>query len=337
MSKQVDLDQLFNRDFDSYQIDTSPAFDLAMEKKIKRMKWLYYMKWTLGIAIIGGLLIASIVFINKDRKADQTHQNPNKLVELNKTVEPSEIGIINKEEFEESIPISNNQSGAIEESFINEPPQETFDESRIPIAEISTFEFEETHTDDISIEISRKVEFEEITINNKTVSIDYQVEREVLVEKINFTLPSIPIKAEKAKKQKKQKDKVKKQKDYAKAAVTTEAETKKPKKKQNEKVKQEDIAIIPTIKSRESYQKSKPSKQKVSNEKTQNEASTALVIKPKKVKRVHKPSDFSGSIELGFSPIFFKNMAAPYEPNEDTVTFFITNKKAIRYQADSNL
>lgn len=327
MAKQVDFDQLFNRDFDSYQKDTSTAFDVAMEKKIKRMKWLHYMKWTLGIAIIGGLLIASIVFINKDGKADQTHQNPKELVELNKTDEPAEIGMINKEELEESIPISNTQSGVIEESFINEPPQENFGESIIPIAKHSSVEKENTQTKDVPVDILRRIEFEEIPNKTETISIDYLVQREALVKKSHSVLPSIPIKVEKAKQQKKQKDKAKKKKEKAKAASIVASETKKPKKKRNKKVKQEDITIVPPIESSDSYQKSKPSKQKISNEKVQDDASSAMVLKIKKPQKEKKPSDFSGSIELGFAPIYFNNMAAPYEPENDTVTVFITNKK----------
>lgn len=326
MANQVDLDRLFNRDFDSYKKETSTQFDLLMEKKIKRRKWLYYLKWTLGIAIIGGLLIASMVFINKDGQAGQTHQNPSELIELNNTLKTTEIELINSEDIEGSIPIRNTQSGVIEESFINEPPPGNLEETMIPIQKNSFAEHKETHTNDRSIKNTRSLVFEEILVKTESISIDYQVQREALVTKSYSVLPSIPLKAEKPKKQKRQKEKAKKKKVKSNVMVATETKKAK-KKKRNKKVKEVDITIASSIESKDSYQKSKPRRQKISNQKVQNNASSALVLKPIKPKKEKKPSDFSGSIEFGFAPIYFKNMAVAYEPENDTVTVFITNKK----------
>ena len=44
MAKQVDLDQLFNRDFDGFQAETSTEFDAAMENKVKQMQRVRYFK-----------------------------------------------------------------------------------------------------------------------------------------------------------------------------------------------------------------------------------------------------------------------------------------------------
>lgn len=322
MSKQVDLELLFNRDFDQFQKDTSSQFDNAMEKKIKRMQWLKYFKWVLGILIISGTLFTSILLMNKDGNADQTHHHATELVEPNKLVEASEIKIMEEEEISESMPIYNTSSGVLEGSLVNESPQKKSE--NVNIVKVKTL------IEDENIVKHAEFVFEEKFPSKKEINtIDYEQTRFPIPKRNTLALPSILIEKEKRKPQRKKKKSLKQKKEDIIPALTVSTETKKTKenKRKQKQKKEEAIPVVTSAEIEISQSKTKLKKQNISNEKTQNEASEALVMKPKKVKRVRKASDFSGSIEFGFSPIFFKNMSAPYEPNRDSVTFFITNKK----------
>lgn len=329
MSKQVDIDQLFNRDFDNFQKDTSSNFDLAIESKIKRMQWFKYWKWILGLTIISASLLTAIILINKEVDAVQAQYHSTALVELNETKTTTEIESIKEGELEESIPKSSTRSGVLEDSFIHEPPQKNDEEFIIPNLKSKSVEDDLSPVKEHSIENSRSLVFEKIPIHSEVIYLDFQVEREVLVGKSHSALPSIPIKIEQVKKEKKHKEKQKKQKDenIKTSSPSMSSEAKKAKKNRTKKTKKVNISKAASIEVKDINQKTKSQKQKTSNQKTQNESSSALVLKSPKPPKEKKPLNFSGSIELGFTPVFFKNMAAPYEPNEDSVTFFITNKK----------
>ncbi|NPD46322.1 MULTISPECIES: outer membrane beta-barrel protein [unclassified Lentimicrobium] len=329
MSKQVDIDQLFNRDFDNFQKDTSSNFDLAMESKIKRMQWFKYWKWILGLTIISASLLTTIILINKEVDAVQTQYHSTELVELNETKTTTEIESIKEGELEESIPKSSTQSGVLEDSFIHEPPQRNNKESIILSMKSKSIEDDLSPVKELNIENSRSLVFEKIPFHSEVIYLDFQVEREVLAEKSVSALPSIPIKIEQVKKEKKHKEKQKKKKEenIKTSSSSMSLEAKKDKKKRNKKEKKENISMAASVEVKDTYHKTKSQKQKTSNQKAQNEPSSALVLKSSKPPKEKKPLNFSGSIELGFTPVFFKNMAAPLEPENDTVTFFLNNKK----------
>lgn len=310
MNNKVDIDQLFNRDFDNYNKDTSPQLDIAMEKKIKRKQRIFYFKWSIGIIIIIALLISTIVFINKEEIKSQTQENS--------------IGMSNTQGAE-MIQVPKSSDPTLHEkdktSEINKHKPEIKDEDLKKISShdisrdlISTknkisLDNDELNPSEGNYNTSRVSKLDKILTNLDAISIEYQAEREELVKKNGLGLVSKSFKSKKV---------IKKKKRKPKANFSNKSETKKAKKKRIKKTKEE-------VK----FQKPELKKQKISNLKKQGHISSVMVPKAKKPKKEKTPSDFSGNIGFGFAPIYFINMQANLEPDNDTVTTFNVNKNPI--------
>lgn len=305
MNNKVDIDQLFNRDFDNYNKDTSPQLDIAMEKKIKRKQRIFYLKWSIGIIIIIALLISTIVFTDKKETKSQAQEISIGLtntqgLEMKQTHKSSDSAFHKKD-----------KSSVIKKPKINDEALKKISSNDKTKDLISTKNKISFHDNDLNpiegnYNTSRVSKLDKILTNLNAISIEYQAEREELVKKNGLDLVSKSFKAKKV---------IKKKKRKSKANFSNKSETKKAKKKRIKKKKEELKLQKPELK-----------KQKISNLKKQGHISSVMVPKAKKPKKEKPPSDFSGNIGFGFAPIYFINMQANLEPDNDTVTSFNVSK-----------
>lgn len=297
MAKQVNLDQLFQQKFETYQVDVSPQMDTAMESSISKLKWRRWFKWIFGAIVLALLAFLVSPSFNSDFKdAEIMELSSSQVSDLPLEEANTQSKEENVREEIEGKPIIQQEEGPL---VVNEQPT-IADSSNDPIIANKEMDFEpelqysEPFMRDMNPEsIPSYLDIKEFKVEFVRHFPENNGGRK------NFT--AIPLNTSNEKKQN---------------STVNGIKTNKSNQKRQSKIKSQ--ASTSLLVSNEKTTKVVPQKKK-------KEKSPKKKSEPK-VPKERKPSDFTTSIDIGISPILFKNLSPPFEPQNDTVTNFLTNK-----------
>jgi hypothetical protein len=333
MDKHLNVEKLFSDKLQNFEQETTPDFDLAMEKQIDRLHWPSFLKWIWGTAVVAGLatVIAFSFYSSDSSKTQQTlHVEKSEPTEVNQAIEmPSsqkEELVFIEEQMQNhenevvisTVSISNDVSSTKKETDIDSE-EEIYRES-ISIQSIeSQMNMHLVSMNFKNPELDEKQAFSPTSLLDEELIAQEAERQNQEAEKRRLELEKLAEKerqqqqkwAEKQLKiQEKEEDIQKKR--YAKLEREEAKETQKQIKQQEREAQAERV---------------KREKEKARKKKQQESAIKAIQRAQEKEKRKldNNPS-FEGALEFSASPLWTKNLSPPIEPGNDTVTNWLTNK-----------
>jgi hypothetical protein len=315
MDKPVNMEKLFKQKLKNLERDTTVDFDDAMERKIDRLYWSRILRWMVGMVIIAGLaLVIPFSKDSSDSKATHLTETQNEHVETKNTALTSHQEELEEEANEEkqkvlkkssitskdsenlSVQQIDKASGVDKLNFLNRKP--SFKDKSIKNA---------GSNDEKTIIEQKEISF------NRTASPNY-LDKQLLINSLSWKKPPVNLKKKQKTSPTTMLDEAYLQQERIKTFRQLEREfleIVKSEEKKQQQIKKD------RLKAEKEEEKKKRKEQKIEKQQKRKQA---------KIEKRKVPGIYEGAVELSVAPLFVKNLSPALEPQNDTVTNWLTNK-----------
>lgn len=344
------MEKLFSEKLQNFEQETTTDFDQAVERKIDRLHWPKFIKWIIGALLIAGMAVVIPFAMNSSDSQETQTTEMNKPSSLSSSQKELEEGIA-KTKLDVVIEPALTEQGrsiempASEFELGNSTDKNTITETKsiIDSASLSetndledNSEFKNTlaYTSN-PINLHKKtgnkaskekhiLRQEDLTIINENDGHSNQVnspvfmESQIVIQALSLNSPSVEL----SKKQKLSPTSLLDKEYLAKENTKARKEREKELRYREQQLEKKNRKVEKQL----AKEKRVSEKLALKAERKEQQIEKQQKRKQPKIRKQKVPGIYEGAIEFSAAPIFVRNLSPALEPENDTVTNWLTNK-----------